>query len=84
MILHKLKSFKNDGCARRRCQNCRCSRCQVWTKNDSDGWVSIGGVTPQVYDLLDLTGGVNVLLADQDILLDFRQVRLILGIIPGC
>jgi hypothetical protein len=25
------------------------------------GWVSIGGVTPQVYDLLDLTGGVNVL-----------------------
>jgi hypothetical protein len=32
-----------------------------------------------VYDLLDLTGGVNVLLADQDILLDFRQVRLILG-----
>jgi hypothetical protein len=31
-------------------------------RNDSDGWVSIGGVTPQVYDLLDLTGGVNVLL----------------------
>jgi hypothetical protein len=49
-------------------------------ENDSDGWVSIGGVTPQVYDLLDLTGGVNVLLADQDIPSGFLgQVRLILG-----
>jgi hypothetical protein len=29
-----------------------------------DGWVSIGNITPGIYNLLDLTGGVNVLLAD--------------------
>ncbi|MEM8522107.1 DUF4382 domain-containing protein [Flavobacterium sp. PL12] len=48
--------------------------------DDSKGWVSIGNVTPKVYNLLDLTGGVNVLLADNLVPSGFLgQVRLLLG-----
>lgn len=48
--------------------------------DDSEGWVSIGNVTPKVYNLLDLTGGVNVLLADGIVPSGFLgQVRLVLG-----
>ncbi|MBA0883365.1 DUF4382 domain-containing protein [Flavobacterium undicola] len=48
--------------------------------NDDEGWVSIGDVTPKVYNLLDLTGGVNVLLADEIVPSGFLgQVRLVLG-----
>jgi hypothetical protein len=48
----------------------------VWIKstldnNDGDGWVSIGDVQPKIYNLLDLTGGVNVLLADNEVRPDF-------------
>jgi hypothetical protein len=35
--------------------------------DDGNGWVSIGNVSPQVYNLLELTGGVNVLLADNEV-----------------
>ena len=48
--------------------------------DDSKGWVSIGNVTPMTYNLLDLTGGVNVLLADNLVPSGFLgQVRLLLG-----
>jgi hypothetical protein len=52
MILHNFKSFrKNDGCARRLMpvfvdvQDVMIK--SSMDENDSDGWVSIGGVTPQ-------------------------------------
>jgi len=56
----------------------------VMVKGNADtgeeGWVSLGNVNPGVYNLLDLTGGVNVLLADNDIPSGFLgQIRLILG-----
>jgi len=48
---------------------------------DDSGWVSLDPINTGVYDLLDLTGGVNVLLVD-----DFQipsgmlnQIRLVLG-----
>lgn len=56
----------------------------VKIKNNSDtneeGWVSIGNITPGIYNLLDLTGGVNVLLADNEVPSGhLGQIRLILG-----
>lgn len=48
--------------------------------DDSEGWVSIGNVTPGIYNLLDLTGGVNVLLADNVVPSGYLgQIRLLLG-----
>lgn len=45
-----------------------------------EGWVSIGNITPGIYNLLDLTGGVNVLLADNEVPSgNLGQIRLILG-----
>lgn len=51
------------------------------TSDDTDnGWVSIGNITPGIYNLLDLTGGVNVLLADNEVPSGYLgQIRLILG-----
>jgi hypothetical protein len=51
------------------------------TTDDTDnGWVSIGNITPGIYNLLDLTGGVNVLLADNEVPSGYLgQIRLILG-----
>lgn len=47
---------------------------------DEGGWVSIGNVNPGVYDLLELTGGVTLLLAENDVPSGFiGQMRLILG-----
>ena len=47
---------------------------------DENGWVSIGNVTPGIYNLLDLTGGVTVALADNQVPSGFLgQIRLILG-----
>src|SRR6476660_4621200 len=56
----------------------------VMIKSTSDtgdsGWVSVGNITPGVYNLLDLTGGVTTLLADNDIPAGhLGQIRLILG-----
>lgn len=52
------------------------------TNADDQGWVSIGN-TPsggRIYDLLDLTGGVNIMLADTLIPSAYLgQVRLVLG-----
>lgn len=48
--------------------------------NDSEGWISVGDVQPKIYNLLDLTGGVTVLLADNVVPSGFLgQVRLLLG-----
>ncbi len=45
-----------------------------------DGWVSLGNVNAGVYNLLELTGGVSVLLADHAIPSGYLgQIRLILG-----
>lgn len=50
------------------------------SETGEDGWVSIGNITPGIYNLLDLTGGVNVLLADNEVPSGFLgQIRLILG-----
>ena len=47
---------------------------------EEEGWVSIGNITPGIYDLLDLTGGVNVLLADNQVPSGkLGQIRLLLG-----
>ncbi|EIA10084.1 DUF4382 domain-containing protein [Flavobacterium frigoris] len=46
----------------------------------SKGWVSIGNVTPGIHDLLKLTGGVNVVLADNTVPSGYLgQIRLLLG-----
>ncbi|HLV13606.1 MAG TPA: DUF4382 domain-containing protein [Xanthomarina sp.] len=49
--------------------------------DDENGWVSLNAINTGVYDLLELTGGINVLLVD-----DFQipsgtlnQIRLVLG-----
>lgn len=45
-----------------------------------NGWVSIGNITPGIYNLLDLTGGVTAMLADNDVPSGhLGQIRLILG-----
>jgi hypothetical protein len=48
--------------------------------NRNDEWQSIGNVTPQVYDLLELTGGIDALLVDSEIPSGrINQIRLVLG-----
>lgn len=51
------------------------------TDTGENGWVSIGTFTPQIYNLLDLTGGFNVVLADNVIVPsgNLGQIRLLLG-----
>ena len=52
------------------------------TSSDDDGWISIGNTPPggMIYDLLELTGGVTVMLTDTVIPSTYLgQVRLILG-----
>jgi hypothetical protein len=50
------------------------------TSAGEDGWSSIGNVSAGVYNLLDLTGGVTVLLADSEIPSgQLGQIRLVLG-----
>ncbi|MCL9808289.1 DUF4382 domain-containing protein [Flavobacterium luminosum] len=48
---------------------------------DETGWVSIGTAAPQVYNLLDLTGGVSALLASDAVIPSghLGQIRLVLG-----
>lgn len=49
------------------------------SSTDDQGWVSIGK-NPGVYNLLDLTGGVTVLIADNTIASGYLgQIRLLLG-----
>ena len=48
---------------------------------DDSGWISINAINPGIYDLLELTGGINVLLADDYEIPSgtLNQIRLILG-----
>jgi hypothetical protein len=51
-------------------------------ENDDDsGWESLGIINPGVYDLLELTGGVNLELVDDEEIETgtIKQIRLILG-----
>lgn len=50
------------------------------TSPEEGGWVSLGNVTPTVYNLLDLTGGVTALLAENSVPSGkLGQIRLVLG-----
>lgn len=50
------------------------------TDDPENGWVSMEGVNTGVYDLLELTGGLNVLLADNEWPAgELKQIRLVLG-----
>lgn len=50
------------------------------TNTDESGWVSLGNVTPKVYNLLDLTGGITALLAENTVPSgNLGQIRLVLG-----
>ena len=49
--------------------------------DDENGWQSLEAINTGVYDLLELTGGVNVLLVDDYEIPSgtLKQIRLILG-----
>ncbi|MFN4762116.1 DUF4382 domain-containing protein [Gillisia sp. Q332] len=50
------------------------------TSADEEGWVSLSGVEPRIYDLLELTGGVTQMLANSEMEPGtLGQIRLILG-----
>ena len=50
-------------------------------EDSENGWQSLDAINTGIYDLLELTGGVNVLLADEYILPSgtLNQIRLVLG-----
>ena len=55
---------------------------KIKRSNDSgdNGWVSIGNITPGIYNLLELTGGIKTIIADNDIPSGYLgQMRLVLG-----
>ncbi len=55
-------------------------RYKVTNDSGDDGWVDLENVNTGVYNLLDLTGGVTVLLADNEIPSgQLGQIRLMLG-----
>jgi hypothetical protein len=49
--------------------------------DDENGWISLNAINPGIYDLLELTGGINVLLVDNLGIPSgtLNQIRLILG-----
>lgn len=49
--------------------------------DDVNGWQSVGVISPGVYDLLELTGGVSLQLVDDEEIEEgtIKQIRLILG-----
>ncbi|NNF74233.1 MAG: DUF4382 domain-containing protein [Flavobacteriaceae bacterium] len=49
--------------------------------DDENGWISMGVIEPGIYDILELTGGVDVLLVDNEEIEPgfLKQIRLILG-----
>ncbi|WP_335967108.1 DUF4382 domain-containing protein [Galbibacter sp. PAP.153] len=50
------------------------------TDDDESGWESIGEINAGVYDLLELTGGASVILAENEIAAgEIEQLRLVLG-----
>ena len=50
------------------------------TDDEEGGWETIGEINAGVYDLLELTGGASVVLADNEIPAgEVEQIRLVLG-----
>jgi hypothetical protein len=49
--------------------------------NEDEGWVSIGIIEPGIYDLLELTGGINLPLVENENIEPgvIKQIRLVLG-----
>ena len=49
--------------------------------NDDNGWESIGIISPGIYDLLELTGGISLQLIDNEDIQTgtIKQIRLLLG-----
>ncbi len=49
--------------------------------DDVNGWQSVGVISPGIYDLLELTGGVSLQLVDNEEIEEgtIKQIRLILG-----
>ena len=49
--------------------------------NDENGWESIGIISPGIYDLLELTGGISLQLIDNEEIQTgtIKQIRLLLG-----
>jgi len=49
--------------------------------NDENGWESIGIISPGIYDLLELTGGISLQLIDNEDIQTgtIKQIRLLLG-----
>ncbi len=56
-------------------------RVKVNDASDDDNWVSLEAINTGVYDLLELTGGINVLLVDDFVVPSgtLNQIRLVLG-----
>lgn len=56
-------------------------RVKVNNDSDDDNWQSLDAINTGVYDLLELTGGINVLLADEYEIPsgNLNQIRLVLG-----
>ncbi|WP_250433460.1 DUF4382 domain-containing protein [Hanstruepera flava] len=56
-------------------------RVKVNDASDDDNWVSLEAINTGVYDLLELTGGINVLLVDDYVIPSgtLNQIRLVLG-----
>lgn len=53
---------------------------QVNPDNDDEGWISLEGVQPDIYNLLELTNGIDAILADSELPAGrLTQLRLILG-----
>lgn len=53
---------------------------KVSSDTGEDGWIELAGVNAGIYNLLDLTGGVTVMLADDEIPSgQLGQIRLMLG-----
>lgn len=52
-----------------------------FNEDDDNGWQSVGIISPGVYDLLELTGGVSLQLVDNEEIEEgtIKQIRLILG-----
>lgn len=77
----RLKLFLTDAPGDYDAVNIDVQDVMINVSSDEDmGWESLPGVNAGIYDLLELTGGLNVLLADNELPPgELKQVRLVLG-----
>lgn len=77
----RLKLFLTDAPGDYEAVNIDVQGVMINSTSDTDsGWESLTGVNTGIYDLLELTGGLNVLLADNELPAgELKQVRLVLG-----